>query len=532
MKSRICLCNGTVLKKDITRFAPVMLATGLSLLLIGVVLSELNKVDYSVIDYFEPAIVGIYLGSLLGLVSAITLFTYLTKKRECDAIHSLPFSRETLFFTKIITAFLQAAAPFGIFYVFFPGRGGWFYQMVVTLSAWLFNFGLATFAMMLSGRRLAGYILFSVIEGLPGMVYTVVKSLYIPLLPGVYISMRSSELSPTYKMSSLIIHDGKLGEILPMLFFALAGVGFLVAALAAYRKRKLERAGDFLVVKWIEPVFAWILGIYAAIIVIDITGFVNGSIWAGLSVGLTIGYFVARMFFARSIKVFNKKSLAGWLAMVTFMAATLYVTSLDPLGIVNRVPEMDQIESFGLYDNNYVMFTEYNYELSGNNFTTTDPAEINELRQMHKNLLLTNDQDAQGNPAYHNRFFLVYTLKDGSKITRTYYILGSEELKTLKFYMSQPEALLSSADIKEVIDDISELRANGVNGGTIHAEQAFLEIFMEECEAGWMFTPDPKGQSPWDIQFYSEEQGYTVVDIPLTAQRTISWLENYFSKQH
>ena len=97
--------------------------------------------------------------------------------------------------------------------------------------------------------------------------------------------------------------------------------------------------------------------------------------------------------------------------------------------------------------------------------------------------------------------------------------------------MSQPESLVGTADIEELLVSLKDLHANGVNGGTIHTQRAFLEVFLSECEAGWMYTPDPDGQSTWDVQFYTEELGYWVVDIPLTAQKTIAWLENYFGSQ-
>ena len=532
MKSRICLCNGTILKKDLTRFAPLVLLEGLVLWAVGAVLSEAYKSEYGVGGFFEPAHVGVVLGAAMGLFSAVLFFTYLTKKKECDAIHSLPLRRETLFFTKMIGAFLQVAVPFGIFFAFFPGERGWLFQMTLTLCSWIFSFGLAVLSMMLSGRWLAGYILYSVIEGLPGMVVTIANALYIPLLPGVYLRSDVTALSPITQMASMDLAEGKLSEILlPMLGFALLGAAFLVAALVAYRKRKLERAGDFLVVKWLEPVFSWLLGIYASIVTISIVLLVEGSVWVGLAIGLTIGYFAARMFFARSIKVFRKKNLAGWLALVAFMAASLYVTSLDPMGLVDRIPETDRIESVGVYDYDYPLAAEYGYEFAGASFTTQDPDEIDDLRRMHRNLLLTNDQEAEGNRAYHNRFYLVYKLKNGSEMIRTYYILGDEDLKQLKYYMSQPEGLVGSADVEEVIVDISELYGYGVNGGHIHTERAFLEVFLAECEAGLMYSPDPDEQSGWDIRFYSEIFGYRTVDIPLSAEKTVAWLENYFGNQ-
>lgn len=531
MKSRISLCNGTILKKDMTRFAPLMIVTGLVLWVIGmtvnVAIEEMTRGGYT--DRPEVATVALALLGFLALLSAVNFFTYLTKKGECDAIHALPLRRETLLFTKIIAAFLQFAIPFGVFFACFPGDRGWLFQMGVSGCAWLFFFGLAALSMMLSGRRLAGFILYSLILDLGNSISLIWENLYLPLLPGVYLSGNPMDYSPMTIMTMLDLEEGTLAEIfLPMLGFALLGVVFLVLTWVAYRKRKLERAGDFLTVKWLEPVLAWGLGITVSIFTTTIAQLLDGSIWVGLGIGLTIGYFAARMFFARSIKVFGKKNLIGWAALVAVMAASLFITSLDPLGVVNRVPDAEDIESVCLYDNNYYLLADYDVDFSGNSYCADDPAEIDAMRTMHQELLLTNDQEAEGVQQYHNRFYLVYNLKNGTTVSRTYFILGGDALKQIKYVMSQPEGLLGSADLEELLASISELRANGVNGGIIHTERAFLEVFLEECKAGWMYTPDPNGQSSWDIRFYSDELGYRTVDVPLTAQKTIAWLENYF----
>lgn len=538
MKSRICLCNGTILKKDLIRFAPVMIVTSLALWAMGMALDMTVEQMIELGHVPEFGTVAVALVSFLGLVSAVCLFTYLTKKKECDAIHALPLRRDTLLFTKIIAAFIQFAVPFGVFFAFFPGDRGWLFQMTVATCSWLFCFGLAVLAMMLSGRRLAGMILYSLIMDLGTSIFLIVENLYLPLLPGVYPGGNMAQFSPLNIMTALDLEDGKLSEILlTMGGFALLGVVFLVLSWVAYRKRKLERAGDFLVVKWMEPVLAWALGITVCLFTTGLAQILDGSIWVGLVIGLTIGYFAAMMFFARSIKVFGKKNLLGWGVLVAFMAASLYVTGLDPLGLVTRVPAPGQIESVTLYNYEYMYLGEIyeEYDLAGCGYTTTDPAEIDQLRSMHQDLIARGDQEVDLEQEVRNRFFLVYKLRDGSEMIRTYHILEGEELKQVKYFLSQPENLLGSADIDELVESITELYAYGVNGGTIHTERAFLEVFLEECEAGWMYTPDYEGESSWNIQFWinkgTDQQNYRNIEVPLTAQKTIAWIEAYFKSQ-
>ena len=79
MKSRLCLCNRTILKKDLIRFAPLMLLAGLVLWAMGLLLSEFYQYE-ELTSIQLPAIYGTIVAVGMGVGSAICLFTYLTKK--------------------------------------------------------------------------------------------------------------------------------------------------------------------------------------------------------------------------------------------------------------------------------------------------------------------------------------------------------------------------------------------------------------------------------------------------------------------
>lgn len=535
MKSKICLCNGTVLKKDLTRFAPVVLVIGLFLWATGAVLSNLNDYYSEGIDT-AATVAGMILATVLALVSGLGLFGYLTKKRECDYTHALPLRRETLFFTKIWVGFFQFILPFCVFFAFFPGNRGWGFQMLAALCAWLFTFGMTAFCMMLSGRKLAGGILYYLLCITGSVAYSVLETVYLPLLPGVVLAPEAAELSLYTPMLALDFAADPAGKLLLTLGgYALAGAVFLVGALLLYRKRKLERAGDFLAAKWLEPVFAWGFGIYATVLPIAITTMVGGSVWVGLIIGLTVGYFAARMLFARSVKVFNRKNLVGFAALVALMAGSVFVTSLDPMGLVELVPEADRIESVTLSDSDGYYAQVYELaELMSGGYTATDPAEIGELRQLHQSLIGQEELEfLEALMEYDNQFYLEYKLKNGRTVRRTYFVSQGQDLKTVKYYMSQPESLLGTGDIQELLDSMDTLYAYGTGGGAIHTQRAFLEVFLSECEAGWMYTPDYDEMSDWSINLeITGDDGtlrYCYIDVPLTAYNTIAWLEDYFA---
>lgn len=539
MKSKICLCNGAVLRKDLTRFLPLMLGTGLFLAMVGwsvsmsydLVYEELGTTNFGI----EPVQIFLLFTQMLGLISALCLFGYLTKKRECDAMHALPVRRETFFLTHCLAALIQFVIPFGILYGFMPGERGWGFQMLFTLCGWLFAFGLAVFSMMLAGRRLGGMMIFYLIGNLASSVYSMIDCLYLPQLPGLYLDSEILlTLTPTTYMATLDFAEFPFSAlILPMGLYALGGIVLLAVALVLYRRRKLERAGDFLAERWLEPVFAWGLGIWAACIFVSLGYTMGATVWLPLILGLAIGYFAARMLFARSIKVFGKQSLIGFAALVAVMAASVAAVGMDPLGLVQKVPETAQIESVALMDS-----MAYNYGDSIGNCDTTDPEQIKTIRTIHQELVTGQEISMPSvlDDSFYLRneqFYLIYRLTDGSEVKRAYWIEDEDHLRQIEYLMSQPEHLLGTDDIEVLLSNVSELEAYGLGSGMIHTRRNFFQVFLADCEAGNMYRADYEEQSAWSINMYiatgpNGERRYVGINIPKDAVDTIAWLEDYF----
>ena len=81
MKSKICSCNGTILRKDMTRFAPLVLAVGLALWGMGSLLGSM--VEYLVPSEIpETVTMCLIPAMILAEFSAVFLFGYLAKKKE------------------------------------------------------------------------------------------------------------------------------------------------------------------------------------------------------------------------------------------------------------------------------------------------------------------------------------------------------------------------------------------------------------------------------------------------------------------
>lgn len=531
MKSKICLCNGAVLRKDLTRFAPLMLLESFFLLLMGYAywISEVDmNADYT--SYIEPGLLFGAFGAMMALVSSVVLFTYLTKKKECDAMHALPVRRETLLLTHTLAGLIQFAVPFAVLYIFLPGTKGWLWQMGLSLASWLFAFGSMTLCMMLSGSRVGAVLLYWVIGELPSMVYSLLSTVYAPLLPGIYLEpMESIELSPMVLIAEMIEY-GELGswEWLAMVICGLLGIALLAVSLVLYRRRKLERAGDFLAVKWLEPVVSWIVAIYLGCGLVNFAHMLEVSMWVPLILGLTVGYFGSRMTFARSVKVFQKKGLMGYALLLALMVGSVSVVSMDPMGTVTRVPAAEEIKTVTISDNDY---SYYDYRLIGG-YTTADPDEVEGLRTIHQMLIDAGAVTTKSSLYYYgsDRFFLTYELKNGSTVRRAYIVEDEAVQDRISYFLSQPENLTGTADLEELLKNASDLRAWSMGTGrqTIHLRREFFEVFLADCEKGNMYAVPAAKISTWDVNFLMNVDGqdqYVSIDIPYAAEDTIAWLE-------
>ena len=163
--------------------------------------------------------------------------------------------------------------------------GGWqlpLYWFAAANIQYIFFFGLAVFAMMCSGNRFGATILYGIANFGSLLVYLLVDQVYTPLLKGVVtLSTPFYRLCPIAQLTSLRFADAtreatggtyidRFGveqreyrcwfEIKPdgwiyTAILAAVGIALLLLARQMYKKRQLEKAGDFLAVRWLEPVF-------------------------------------------------------------------------------------------------------------------------------------------------------------------------------------------------------------------------------------------------------------------------------------
>ena len=460
------LFSKAVLKKDITRFAPLWgLYTVFTLLFVLLVRSE----DRNAAQFMNVASDIMQAMSIVNLVygglCAATLFGDLFVSRMTNMLHAMPIRRETWFFTHLLAGLLfclvpnalgaaVAAATMGQYAY---GAGLWLGVMVLEF---LFFFGVAVFSMLCAGNRLGALALYGIINFFAVIVSWLVDVFYMPLLYGVSLPMdQLFFFSPVIQFSQsffVLTKYDNMKDITTLLQIpaqpwiyagvtALLGVVALGLALLVYRKRALENAGDFISLKPFSPVFLGIYTLCVGAALFMVFSSIDGiGRYFVLLLGLAMGFFTGKMLLEKKTRVFTRKTIVTFFVCVIAMSLSLVITLLDPAGITRYVPEQEKIAQIEINLPFYV-----NDE---NTVTLTDPEDIATIRSLHEKAIWDRQEDSV---LYNvSRLNIQYTLKNGSRVERQYYIEDSQQTQeTLGAIYSRPSVLLGTNDLDHLLEN-------------------------------------------------------------------------------
>ncbi|MBQ7800907.1 MAG: hypothetical protein IJ375_01125 [Oscillospiraceae bacterium] len=484
MKSRTSFFNPTVFKKDLTRFAPVWILYTLFLLLVLLGLLDVGM------DYARTQNVVTFIQIMAGVnlcyaaLNVQLLFGDLYNARLCNALHALPLRRECWFCTHTAAGLLMALAPCLVFVLVALCMlgAGWsaaLWWLLAVMLQYLFFFGTGVFSVMLTGNRFAQILVYGLINFLSLLAYWFAGTLYEPLMYGVTLRPDWFEIfCPMYAMAensdylyvarvqeNVPYYSSVIREVTPvptswgyLLICAAIGIALGAAALALYRKRDLESAGDFIAFRAVEPVFlALFTLVVGAFLQLCARLFDSSLEYVFLAVGIVVGYFVGRMLLMRTTRVFQLKSLLGLGGIAAALILSLILVKLDAFGIVRYVPKTEDIQSVSFYSTYY--------RNNGGNLDVTDPEDIENIRSIHSYAVSDEAERLDEYMTYSNGVYFTYLsinyeLTDGSYLQRRYSIpVDSEAGRTLAEYYSTVEYLLgvSEEELEDVADRIISL---------------------------------------------------------------------------
>lgn len=562
MKLRTSFFNRTALCKDILRYAPIWALYTICLLLVLLGESSYSRAALAR-DVADSMTAMTWINLLYGGICGVFLFMDLFNNRLCNALHAFPLRREGWLTTHLLSGFLFGFVP----NLLAAGVGAlllWQYAYIaplwlaVSMLQFLFFFGTASLAATCAGNLLGMAAVYGMIHFVTYFIYVVADLFYQPLLPGVRFTGKGFLLLfPLGKMSEFeyietdVLYDaveptfryeGWLWE--QWLYVGLcAATGILAMCLACmvYRRRNLENAGDFISLKPLAPLFILVCTIGAGAFLYVFSDLFGNSTYLFLVLGMIIGYFAGKMLLNRTLRVFGKRSILTLVALMVVFGCSLLLTWIDPLGVTTYIPKTEKVEAVYIYgaDKGYYYYSEFSIgssaKLNENDFSYTDPAEIADWQDFHRQLIqYTPSEDDDG---AMSKVEIFYKLKSGRIISRHYKVGCDTPLgKKLGEYFSDMRYIFQVNDTTVLYTAFESANINlyfgekNYNFGLKDTKEIsnLLDAVAADCEAGNMaqnwayhyqnseFKESTESINEGYVEFYVMDAAYdaSIIDTP------------------
>ena len=584
MKSRTSFFDKTVFRKNLTRFAPVWGLYTLCLMLALMLMAE------SGLEYWLPANLAESLQVMpvincgYALIVAQMLFGDLFNTRMCNALHALPIRRESWFVTNTVSGLVFSLGPTlvmtiaalalaGMSEVPDAGQIPLLWLLGVNLQ-YLFFFGTAVLCVFCTGNRFAMALVYAILNLGANVVYWLVDTIYVPMLYGIQtqyekflpffpmgqmVEMPLISMDHGYEIDSANLYWPRYGFALTENWWYLwvcAGLGlvFLAGALLLYRRRKLERAGDFMAVKALEPVFLVLYTLVAAAMFqVVYQVLFNNEGYLFLAIGLSVGFFTGRMLLERRVNVFRWKNWVALGALGVAVGLSLLLVRLDLFGVESWMPKADNVEKV-------VLSLGYEYNYSSSSLTLTAEEDIEKVLYVHEQALIDKaGEDVEvvevitcpAGPVETDQLLetvskipvtitIRYEMKNGATVRRYYNVWADdEEGRMVRDWFSSVECVAGTDDLAGKLAGVDELYIGGELIPEEYYEadiQGLAAAIEADCEAGtmaqnWNFH---SGVYVWEGEDWYVDALYldlmlgdtwTSLHIYGDSENTLAWLE-------
>ena len=470
MKLKTSFFEPTILKKDLTRFAPLWGLYGLFALLTVLLIWDLEGEAARFANNAPELFLSMgILNFLYAPIAAFVLFGDLFKSRMCNALHALPLRREGWFLTHLTAGMLFCILPNGLAALLAAAllqEYAWlaFLWLALMVLQYIFFFGTAAFACHCSGNYLGAIAVYGIINFLAVILGWLAITFYQPLLYGVQFDFYEfAKHCPVVRFTSALYleshYDNMPGKLVFEHFIGedwrylgiSSGLGlvFLALALLIYRVRNLESAGDLIAFKPAAPVFLVLYTFLAGTMLHFIASLTGTTLqYIFLAIGLAVGFFTGRMLLERRVKVFQGKNFLLFGILVAVFYASLGITALDPAGITRYVPEADQISYVNLGSSHYI------YDLNRNTLVLSDPADIEKVVTIHQECIEYPGEETSFQSTYLP-VYICYHLKNGTTLERYYYAdIESATADTVQSYFSSEAAVFDGMEAETVLKNL------------------------------------------------------------------------------
>ncbi|MCR5035188.1 MAG: hypothetical protein K6B42_07230 [Clostridia bacterium] len=454
---------------------PVLIAVAYFLSNILPVLLSYNRLE-NVIMYTYNCMTGsnllnMAIGIAGGIVVSCAVFKYLHSTASMIDAHAKPLTRTQLFRGSFFAGLVMIITPVvltGLFYLCVMGAHAsgdlmeimknWGYDStydvthvleVSNILGWTldnilvigFTYCVACFAAILAGTAVVQALLSLVLIALPTIVYTFFLGYMNTFLYG-YDGGTSllGYLSPYAHLATRMVYPFA-SVPLTLLIYAFISVLLVFAAVAIYRKIKLENEENTIVV----PYVAEILVVLLTAIAVSMSMFVARSFLSiDTSAGAVITIILATVVFFpifcmiadQSFRVFKGRNVKVFLIYAAVMCLVLAFTLFDVTGFEKRVPAASDVESVTVTDTNLIHTTIKNMK---------DDEAVALITDLHKSIAARGEAtDAEMNNPVDGQngsiggIEVIYKLNNGKTLKRNYPVILPASYDTYaEFYNSK-----------------------------------------------------------------------------------------------
>ena len=380
MRLKVSFCNKTVLRTDITRYAPLWggYTMMLALLPLMCIRAPEENPAYALAGMVRlfSARAGhmVLINGFYALAVVQALWGDLLTPRLCNSLHAMPVTRDGFYGAHLVSGVLFAIVPNVLVYslaaLMVPGEIA--AAPLMTLAAgclqYLFYLGAALVAVQLAGNRMGMVLAYGMLNFFSILVYWFCAQVFTPLTYGTEANVNwMANICPTVVMyrgsyftplehyldtptASIYYYDGmERGRLwVPAMACALVGVGLIALAQFLYRRRKLESAGDLLAYPGLAPVFLVMNTLMVAAFIhlgVSLMDFEAVSQYFFLPLGLIVGYVSGLMLLRRTTRVFRKRLLLPLAGILVLCALTVCGSYTAVFRGIRRVPKADEVVS-------------------------------------------------------------------------------------------------------------------------------------------------------------------------------------------
>ena len=584
MKLKVCFCNKTVLKTDITRFAPVWASYLLGLAMMVLLQFSGGSDDAAktsiVYDFNRLCMLGVGINGLYALVVVQALFGDLLNPRLCNALHAMPVTRDGYYGAHLIAGVLFALVPNCL--VLLPTslllpRQVASVSLLALLALslqYIFYLGTALTAVQLAGNRIGMVLIYGILNFATVLLYWFVAMVFIPLTYGKDISISwVARICPTVAMYegtyfAPVDHSYYIGDTYHYVFDGIsmgdvwlkaavcAGLGVVCMAIAQllYRKRRLETAGDLVAYSILSPFF---LALYtltvAAFLHLAVKQLTQGAIseYFFLPLGLIAGYVTGLMLLRRTSRVFRWRLLVPLGGILAVCALCVLSIATDAFHVIRRVPDAQDVQS--------VVLAPVQMSYSNAALTLTEKDEIEDILAYHQGALRNwqkqvgdclLQREGHWSPGDYYNIQLRYTLKNGSTFQRRYFLeKENPAYDRLKPYLSTPELSLGmdESTFRAAVANAGSGNSYfyAVDGGAIADKcreftnfAGLANAVLADCQEGNLMTltlHTPAGKDAdldykiqgWLGILYDNEEQYLNISLTDKCTHTLYWISTH-----